>query len=234
MVHIVKSFDDDLNELHSRLLALGDLALQQWADLFSVCATYDEARIDKIINSDKELDELEDTLNIKAVEVIALRAPMAQDLRHIIVGIRLSRALERIGDYAKNSAKRVYEINRLASSATTEPDFTALLHIGKMMHAQLGDVLRAYASIDAELAMQVRTHDVEIDKHHTDFLNNRLARMEERDSNIPSYVHFLFIAKNIERAGDYITGIAEQVYFLKNATLPSDARPKADEFSKLD
>ncbi|MBE8190801.1 MAG: phosphate signaling complex protein PhoU [Alphaproteobacteria bacterium] len=240
--HIASAFDRDLKALNDLMNEIGEKALSQLRAAIALCdeggndESQDnpntpaiETRIATIIAGDKEIDNLEAALNEKVVEVIARRAPMAQDLRSIIAALKVAAALERIGDYAKNIAKRMRVILQAEKDASN-PQIYAM---GEMVCAMLADVMTAYRDIDADLAMAVRNRDVEVDKLHTDIFRTLLSQMDSATGahDNSTNLHFLFIAKNTERMGDYVTGIAEQIYFLKCGTLPDDERPKADKSS---
>jgi phosphate transport system protein len=226
--HIVASFDDDLAELNTMLARLGGLAEKQFADAIDALERRDIQNIDEIIARDAELDEVEFALNERSIEIIALRAPVARDLRRVIVTLKVASVLERIGDYAKNVAKRSRVIIEHENSKS---DNVSLARMAGLVQQMLNQVLDAYVSGDADLAMDVRDRDMEVDRLHTSLFREMLERMSENPDQVSASSHLLFIAKNIERIGDHTTGIAEQIFFLKNGQYPSDERPKADKSS---
>lgn len=226
--HIVASFDHDLAELNKMLARLGGLAEKQFADAMDALERRDIQNIDEIIARDAELDELEFNLNERGIEIIALRAPVARDLRRVIVTLKVAAVLERIGDYSKNVAKRSRVIIELENSKS---DNVSLARMSALVQQMLNQVLDAYVSGDADLAMDVRDRDMEVDRLHTSLFREILARISENPEQVSASSHLLFIAKNIERIGDHTTGIAEQIFFLKNGQYPSDERPKADKSS---
>ena len=226
--HIVASFDDDLAELNTMLARLGGLAEKQFADAIDALERRDIQNIDEIIARDAELDEVEFALNERGIEIIALRAPVARDLRRVIVTLKVASVLERIGDYAKNVAKRSRVIIEHENSKS---DNVSLARMAGLVQQMLNQVLDAYVSGDADLAMDVRDRDMEVDRLHTSLFREMLERMSENPYQVSASSHLLFIAKNIERIGDHTTGIAEQIFFLKNGQYPSDERPKADKSS---
>ncbi|HCD16129.1 MAG: phosphate signaling complex protein PhoU [Rhizobiales bacterium TMED83] len=226
--HIVASFDDDLAELNKMLARLGGLAEKQFADAIDALERRDIQNIDEIIARDAELDEMEFDLNERGIEIIALRAPVAQDLRRVIVTLKVASVLERIGDYAKNVAKRSRVI---IEHENNKSDNVSLARMAALVQQMLNQVLDAYVSGDADLAMDVRDRDMEVDRLHTSLFREMLARMSENPEQVSASSHLLFIAKNIERIGDHTTGIAEQIFFLRNGQFPSDERPKADKSS---
>ena len=226
--HIVASFDEDLGELNTMLTRLGGLAEKQFADAMDALERRDIQNIDEIIARDAELDEMEFNLNERGIEIIALRAPVARDLRRVIVTIKVAALLERIGDYAKNIAKRSRVIIEHENSKS---DNVSLARMAALVQQMLNQVLDAYVSKDSDLAMDVRDRDMEVDRLHTSLFREILARMSEAPEQVATGSHLLFIAKNIERIGDHTTGIAEQIFFLKHGRYPSEERPKADKSS---
>lgn len=226
--HIVTAFDSDLTELNRMIAQLGGMAEQQLAAATELLDARNPAPIDALIAKDKELDALEFHLNERAIEIIAIRSPMATDLRRIIAAVKIASLLERIGDYAKNIAKRSRVI---IDSETNRADSISLTRMASLVQQMLNQVLDAYAISDADLAMDVWDRDEQVDQLHTGMYRDLLAMISAQSEVAEVSSHLLFIAKNIERIGDHTTGIAEQVYFLVNGTLPSDDRPKADESS---
>ena len=226
--HIVASFDHDLAELNKMLARLGGLAEKQFGDAMDALERRDIQNIDEIIARDAELDEMEFALNERGIEIIALRAPVARDLRRVIVTLKVAAVLERIGDYAKNVAKRSRVIIELENSKS---DNVSLARMSALVQQMLNQVLDAYVSGDADSAMDVRDRDMEVDRLHTSLFAEILTRISENPEQVSASSHLLFIAKNIERIGDHTTGIAEQIFFLKNGRYPSGERPKADKSS---
>ena len=228
--HILSSFDDDLNKLNNNLLKLGNGALDQFEKCINNYGTQNLEDIEKVISADKILDDLDDKVQKNGFEIIALRAPQAADLRRVIVALKIATILERIGDYSRNISNR--------TKLLIEMKYTDLpgVNIGKMGQKTLTmmeDVIEAYVNGDDKLAVKVRNSDVKIDKMHTQYYLEIVASMQRNKKLAPTGAHLLFIAKNIERVADYVTDIAEQVYFLVNGTVLSDERPKADETSLI-
>jgi len=228
--HISTAFDEDLDALNGSVQELGKLAITQFEKAIDALATQNGAVLDAIISSDAKLDDLEAEIHEKAVEVIALRSPHARDLRQVLVALKIATILERTGDYARNIANRTKVIS--AAGNENIPGVN-IGRMGQVAQEMLRDVMRAYDARDAEAALNVWRRDIEVDHMHTAFYKEVLASMA-RDSNmVATGAHLLFIAKNIERIGDYATGIAEQVHFLVHGVVPEDARPKADRTSKV-
>ena len=228
--HILSSYDDDLNKLNNNLLKLGNGALDQFEKCINNYGTQNLEDIEKVISADKILDDLDDKVQKNGFEIIALKAPQAADLRRVIVALKIATILERIGDYSRNISNR--------TKLLIEMKYTDLpgVNIGKMGQKTLTmmeDVIEAYVNGDDKLAVKVRNSDVKIDKMHTQYYLEIVASMQRNKKLAPTGAHLLFIAKNIERVADYVTDIAEQVYFLVNGTVLSDERPKADETSLI-
>ena len=226
--HIVSSFDRDLAELNQMVARLGGMAEQQLAAATQALETRSAAKLDEIISFDQELDDLEFTINERAIEVIAMRSPMATDLRRIVAALKVGAVLERVGDYAKNIAKRTRVIIDEERDAR---DSISVTRMAGEVQQMLNQVLDAYATGNAELAMEVWDRDQEVDQMHTGLYSEVLSKMSHGGDMAAVHSHFLFIAKNIERIGDHTTTVAEQVYFLVHGVMPGDERPKADEAS---
>lgn len=230
MRHISSAFEKDLNDLGGSLQKLGDLARKRFALAIDGIATQREDALSQVIDGDSELDDIEAFIHEKAFEIIALRAPSGQDLRYVLVSLKVATVLERIGDFSRNIAQRT----RVISAAGN--DKIPGVNIGRMGHlveTMLIDVMHAYADQDPHKALKVWRQDVEVDHMHTSFYKEVLASMSRDSDQVVSGVHLLFIAKNIERVGDYTTGIAEQIHFLVEGTVPDDSRPKADRSSDI-
>jgi len=228
--HIITAFDDDLAELNSSLQDLGRLAITQFELAIDALATQHQSTLNQIISDDVKLDELEAAIHEKALEVIALRSPRAQDLRHVLVALKIATILERTGDYARNIANRTKVI---ATAGNENIPGVNIGRMGQVTRDMLHDVMRAYATRDADKALDVWRRDIEVDHMHTAFYKEVLASMSRDPNVVATGAHLLFIAKNIERIGDYATGIAEQVHFLVHGAVPEDSRPKADRTSRV-
>lgn len=229
--HIVSSFDRDLAELNQMVARLGGLAEQQFSGAIDALENRDASSIEAIVSKDAELDQLEKDLNERSIEVIATRAPMATDLRLILSAVKIAAVLERVGDYAKNIAKRSLVI---ISDETNRSDTISVGRIADIVQRMLREALDAYATADADLAMEVWERDQEVDELYTSLHSDLLGVIASgsEEANVSS--HFLFIAKNIERIGDHTTAVAEQVYFQVHGEMPSEERPKADAISSVD
>ena len=223
--HIVSAFDRDLADLNRLVARLGGLAEQQFAAAIDALENRDVSSIDDIIAGDSALDRLEQELNDRAIEVIATRAPMARDLRSILSAVKIASVLERVGDYAKNIAKRSRVI---IQEETNRSDTISLARIADIVQGMLRQVLDAYATGNAEQAMDVWARDQEVDALYSSLHGDVLAVIAKGAEQASVSSHFLFIAKNIERIGDHTTAVAEQVYFQVHGSMPTDERPKAD------
>ena len=229
--HIVSSFDRDLGELNTMIAKLGGLAEQQLSAAIEAFEARDAAPLQSIIDKDKELDDIEFQLNERAVEIIATRSPLAKDLRSIITAVKIASVLERVGDYAKNIAKRARVIIDSETNGTRE---ISIRRMADTVLQMLNQVLDAYATGNATFAMEVWDRDHDVDQMHTALFNELLEIIAAQREEAVVSSHFLFVAKNLERIGDHTTNIAEQVYFLEHGEFPSDERPKADNTSLAD
>jgi len=228
--HISSAFDQDLTILNDSLQQLGQLAGQQLEGAIDGLATQNEAALDKVIKGDAALDQLEADIHEKAIEVIAIRSPRAKDLRHVLVALKVASILERMGDYSRNIANRTKVIMTVGNENIPGVNIGRM---GQVTEQMVRDVMLSYKNRDAELALAVWRRDIEVDHMHTAFYKEVLASMSRNPNMVATGAHLLFIAKNIERIGDYATGIAEQVYFLVEGTMPEESRPKADKTSKV-
>ena len=222
--HIVKSYDDDLAALRNMLAAMGGLAEDQLAKGIDALVKRDTRLADEVIQADEKVDAMELAVEEKAILTIAKRQPMAKDLRAIMVSIRIAADLERIGDLAKNVAKRAHAI----SDQLPRKLIAGLQRMGQLSLAQLKNVLDALAANDAERAIEVWRHDEDIDALYNSIFRELLTYMMEDPRMIGACTHLLFAAKNIERIGDHATNIAENVYYLVHGKTIKDERPKKD------
>ncbi|MFZ1775217.1 MAG: phosphate signaling complex protein PhoU [Rhizobiaceae bacterium] len=222
--HIVKSFDEDLALLKSMLAQMGGLAEEQLADAIDALARHDTALADQVIAADERIDVLERQIEEKAVLTIARRQPMAHDLREIMAAIRVANDLERIGDLAKNTAKRTHAI----AEPLPRKLATGLARMGRLAQEELNLILDAYVHSDVDKAMQVWRSDEDLDSLYNSIFRELLTYMMEDPRNISLCTHLLFGAKNMERIGDHATNIAETVHYLVNGTTIIEGRPKKD------
>jgi len=226
--HIASAFDRDLEAIQAQIMKMGGLVENAILEAAISLETRDEDRADAVRRADKAIDALEELINEEAARVIALRAPTAIDLRLVLSVIKVSANLERIGDYAKNLAKRTSVLSQMAP---VDNSAGALRRMAKEVERMLKDALDAYVARDAELAQDVIDRDIEVDQMYNALFREFLTFMMEDPRNITACMHLHFIAKNIERMGDHVTSIAEQVVYLVTGTIPDEARAKADKTS---
>lgn len=226
--HIVKSYDSELRQLDSRIAEMGGLAEQLLSDAFSALEKRDPELAQKSVAGDRMIDQIEHQLREQTVVMIAKRQPMANDLRQIMAVLKVASDLERIGDLAKNIAKRAEAIS---GENHPKPLMTGLRHMVELTAQSLKDVLDAFAHRDAEKALVVWRNDEKIDALYNSLFREMLTYMMEDPRNIGLCTHLLFGAKNIERIGDHTTNIAETVHYLARGTALTDERPKGDTTS---
>ena len=223
--HIVRSYDIELQDLRRRISEMGGLAEKMLADAISALVRRDTALAQSVIATDIRLDLLQREVEEHAILTIARRQPLAVDLRETISAIRVSGDVERIGDLAKNIAKRSLAI---ASQFQPQKIVLGVQHMGDLVLAQLKDVLDAYTQQDAKVALDVWQRDGQIDALYTSLFRELLTYMMEDPRNISFCTHLLFCAKNIERIGDHTTNIAETIHYLVTGETLSIDRPKDD------
>jgi phosphate transport system protein len=222
--HIVKAFDEELQTLKTMLSQMGGMAEEALASAIDAISRRDGMLADRVISADQQIDELEREIEERAILVIAKRQPMASDLREIMVAIRVSADLERIGDFAKNIAKRTHAV----SEDYPRRVMTGITRMGEMALGQLKDVLDSYIQRDSEKAMDVWKRDEDLDALYNSIFRELLTYMMEDPRTIGLCTHLMFGAKNIERIGDHCTNIAENVYYLVHGRALSGERPKGD------
>ena len=224
MAHIVSAYDEELAALDNELARMDGLAEQQLAQAIDAMSRADHELAEEVIRADKEMDRLEREVEERAVLLIARRQPMARDLREVVVAIKTSSDLERIGDLAKNIAKRV----KVLSGDRPIKIIGGLGRMARLVLEQLKNVLDAHARRDADKALEVWLSDEQIDAMYNSLFRELLTYMMEDPRNIGICTHLLFAAKNMERMGDHATNIAENVYFLVHGVSLADERPKLD------
>lgn len=225
--HIVKAFDEQLKRLDNIIAEMGGLAELQLSEAILAMVRRDTERALKVTGTDARIDEMEAAVDQQAISMLALRQPMAKDLREIIGALKTSAMLERIGDYAKNVAKRTVVLVEMPPV----PSAQTVARLGNLALELVKDVLDAYLSRDSDKAQALRMRDKELDALYTSIFRELLTYMMEDPRSITSCTHLLFIAKNFERIGDHATNIAEVVNFLVEGRIPLDERPKEDASS---
>lgn len=223
--HTVKAFDEQLKRLDHLIAEMGGLAETQLANAIEALIKRDSESASRVVGIDMRLDELELEVDHHTVMLLALRQPMASDLREIIAALKTANILERIGDYAKNVAKRT---GTLVEMPPVPPSLT-IGRLGRLAQEMVKDVLDAYLARDVEKANMVRERDKELDALYTSLFRELLTYMMEDPRNITACTHLLFVAKNLERVGDHATNIAEITHFLVKGTVPTTQRPQDDE-----
>jgi phosphate transport system protein len=226
--HTMKAFDADLEELSRMVAEMGGLAEKEIADSIMALARRDLELAQRVIALDPSVDALQRAIEEKAILTIARRQPMAVDLRDIVGSLRVSNDLERIGDHAKNIAKRVLALD--ADIAFSQV-IRGVEEMTKLVLAQVKQVLDAYASRDVAKALEVWRRDEEVDAVNNSLFRELLTYMMEDPRNITSCTHLLFCTQNIERMGDHATNIAETVYYMVEGRPITDQRPKGDTTS---
>ncbi len=225
--HIIKSYDQELQRLDNIIAEMGGMAESQLSSAMEALAKRDSDLAAQVIEADSKVDELEREVESLVLRLLALRQPMAGDLRQIFAALKISTDLERIGDYAANVAKRAIALNQ---SPPVKPVY-ALPRMGRLGGRMVKDVLDAYLVRDSEKAIAVWLRDEELDEMYTSLFRELLTYMIEDPRNITACTHLLFMAKNLERIGDHTTNIAETLYFLVHGTPLTEVRPKRDRTS---
>jgi phosphate transport system protein len=226
--HTIKAFDVDLQDLSRMVAEMGGLAEKQIADSVDALARRDANLAQRVIAIDPAVDNLQREIEERAILTIARRQPMAVDLREIVGALRVASDIERIGDLAKNIAKRVVAIG---NEFHPHKVIRGVEHMADLVLGQLKDVLDAYARHDLDKAMAVWRGDEEIDAVNNSLFRELLTYMMEDPRNITFCTHLLFCAKNIERMGDHATNIAETVHYIVEGRALADERPKGDNTS---
>jgi phosphate transport system protein len=212
--HTVKAFDNDIGELRGLISQMGGLAEDAIDKAMQALQRNDLALAEQVRVADKQIDVIEAEVERLAVRIIALRAPMAVDLREVVAALKIAGVVERIGDYAKNIAKRVPMIE---SEHRIEP-ISILPAMGRMASEMVHDVLDAFARRDAEEAVRVVESDAALDDFYDSIFRTLVTYMVENPKTISQVAHLLFVAKNLERIGDHATNVAEMVYFAATGT----------------
>jgi phosphate transport system protein len=226
--HIHKAFDEDLREIASRLAEMGGVAERLVAESIDALVKRDTALAQRVIAADAGVDALQREIEEKAVLTIARRQPMAIDLREVVAALRIANDLERVGDLAKNNAKRVVALD---GDYQAQKQLRGVKHMADMAIARLKQVLDAYGARDAGQALDVWRRDGEVDAMYTSLFRELLTYMMEDPRHITLCIHLLFAAKNIERIGDHATNIAETIHYLVRGEALTEERPKVDTTS---
>jgi phosphate transport system protein len=223
--HITSAFDRDLEAVQAQIMKMGGLVEAATLDCARALEDRDEDLARRIVAADAAIDALETSVNEETARLIALRGPIAGDLRTALTVLKIAGSLERMGDYAKNVAKRS---TVLAQSPAIGETAGTVRRMSRLVEQMLKDALDAYVRRDVALATDVRQRDKDVDQIYNSLFRILLTYMLEDPRSITNCMHLHFIAKNMERMGDHATGIAEQVIYLVTGELPDEARPKGD------
>lgn len=226
--HIVKSFDDDLGQIENLIMEMGGLVEAQISSAILALNRRDIELAGTVVAGDKPIDRLEAEIDAAVVEVLALRQPQAQDLRAVVVALKIATNLERIGDYAKNIAKRTNVLAKAEQIGSASRSITRMCEIVQQM---IKSALDAYLARDQKGADQVRLRDEDVDQLNNALFRELLTHMMEDPRAITPCMHLLFIAKNVERMGDHTTNIAEQIHYMVTGDTFDEERPKSDRTS---
>ena len=227
--HTLRAYDEELEGITAELSRMGGLAEAEVADAIRAIVRRDIALAQSVIGHDVKLDEIEADIDRRAIRLIALRQPVADDLRRIVAALKISMNLERCGDLAKNIAKRALVI---AESDPITPLTRSIERMGELVSARLKDVLDAFAARDIDRARTVWQRDNEVDEHYDSIFRELLTYMMADPRTITSCAHLLFVAKNLERIGDHATNIAELIQYEVTGESVTDQRPKLDSLER--
>jgi phosphate transport system protein len=223
MEHTVKAFDEDITRLRGLIAEMGGLAELGLQQAMEAIISGDEELAREVVERDKKLDALEAEVDAMAIRVLALRAPMADDLREIIAALKIAGVIERIGDYAKNIAKST---GKIEGRRQFEP-LTLIPAMAEVAGGMVHDVMTAYAARNADLAAEVIARDDKVDAFYESIFRNLVSHMMENPATISSAAQLLFVARNIERIGDHATNVAEMVYYAATGSYLTDKEEKA-------
>lgn len=228
--HTVASFDEDLAQISKLICDMGELANSMVASATAALLDSDNAQAQRVVSDDAIMDARQRELDDRAITLIAKRQPMADDLRHVVGSIRMAGDLERIGDLAKNIAKRVEAVGQ----STTPRDLSHSIDaMAGLVIEQVQSVISQYDAHDASGLVTLRADDERIDVKYTAVFRELLTYMMEDPRNITACTHLLFCAKNLERIGDHVTNIAENAYYVLTGELLPPNRPKLDELAAI-
>ena len=222
--HIARAYEEELRKLNNAIAEMGGLAESQLGLAIEAVAKRDTELAARVVEGDSQVDQLERDVDNLAIRLLALRQPVARDLREIFAALKIASDLERIADYASNVAKRSIA---LSQSPPVRPVY-ALPRMARFAQMEIKDVLDAYVQRDADKAYSVWIRDAELDEMYSSLFRELLTYMMEDPRSIGSCTHLLFMAKNIERIGDHATNIAENLYYLVNGSPLEQIRPKGD------
>ena len=220
--HIVKSYEEELQHLHDTLIQMGSLTESQLSDSLEAVIKVDKESTDKIIKSDEKVNKFRSKIDTQIMNLLVKRAPMAIDLRSTISALKISQDLERIGDLAKSNAKKVEPLPLDLPDSLVQ----SLKRLGDLVQKQLKDALDAYLNKSKDKAIEIWKKDEQVDDLTNLAMNEVATYLQKDKKNLEMATHLLFVTKNIERAGDHITNIAESLYYLIEGEYLEGARPK--------
>jgi len=225
--HIVKSFDDELTQLNEAITRMGAMAQSQFDATMRALQARDVKTAAQVIRDDVEVDDLERDIQARAIRVLALRQPIARDFREVLSALRVDIEFERICDFSANISKRIIALN------AHSPDelVSELVELGALASKQLTDVVAAFNERNKEKAITVWATDEQIDDMYTGIYRRLIDYMKSDPQRVSIGAHFMFMAKNIERIGDHVTNIAEQIYYMVTGSVLDAPRPKGDKSS---
>ncbi|PPR65969.1 MAG: hypothetical protein CFH08_00306 [Alphaproteobacteria bacterium MarineAlpha3_Bin7] len=226
--HIVKDFNEELSQLDNLLAEMGGLCEAQLSRAMEAMVKRDVDLASAVIEGDRRIDDLEKQVDSLAINLIALGQPMAADLRMIIASLKVANNLERVGDYAKNIGKRTIALSKSPVISNTA---NSIQRMSTMVEGMIKNALDALINRDSQRAKDVRISDQEVDQMHSSLFKELLTFMAEDPESISTCTHLLFVAKNLERVGDHMTSVAEQIVFIVEGEILDDERPKKDKTS---
>jgi phosphate transport system protein len=229
--HIVSSFDEELRQLDQLLREMDELSGSMVRRATQALLEADVEIAQKVVTDDRKVDAKQRDLDDRAVTLIARRQPMAQDLRLVVGTIRMAADIERIGDLAKNIAKRVGAVGQTPISPELS---TSIQSMSDLVLKQVDEVIEHYVARRPEALVELRDNDEKIDIFYTSIFRELLTYMMEDPRKITACTHLLFCAKNLERVGDHVTNIAENAYYILTGEQLPVQRPKQDELSRLE
>ncbi|GAB6052341.1 phosphate signaling complex protein PhoU [Magnetospira thiophila] len=224
--HTVRSYEREFDQLRAMVAEMSAVVSEELAQALEALKARDGATAQKLLGQDEAANELERQIDEAAIRMIALRHPMATDLREIIAALRLATDLERIGDYAKNIAKHTISIAPRDGDA---PQIEALLQMGALVARMVPDAVKSFLDRDSILAQDVRQRDEEVDTRHTEIFRDLLTGIDDRTLDATTGTHLMFVGRCLERLGDHATNIADHALYLVAGSIPPDDRIKADQ-----
>lgn len=228
--HIVSSFNADMEKIETLIIDMSKHVQQQLSDATKALAEEDRKLAKKVLRGDDKINKLEAELNDMALKILALRQPVAIDLRIVIMSLKMARHLERCGDYAKNMARRTRTITK--AEAFTGSVGT-LVRMSDMVQDMIQKMLKAYKQRDIALADEVRADDEHVDQMHNTMFRELLTYMMEDSRNVSGAIHLLLMAKNLERVGDHVADVAREITYMVTGEWPLNKRSKDDHTSKM-